>query len=84
MPLLPKTQLAMQMADIENAASKIMPDPEKTNPIRERINKMRLADKERLTARIRRCFIENNDLLTEEDILTLWREITICEVVHNS
>ncbi len=81
--VLPQEELAMQMADIENVSAQALQDPKKLEPIRERINKRRVADKERLTAKVREVFRGHDNLISEEEILAMWRE-TMCAEVMDS
>ena len=84
MPLLPQDQVAMQMANIENAAAAALQDPKKLEPIHQRLAAKRTADKERMMARLREVFRGHDDLVSEDEILQLWRETTICEEVMES
>jgi len=83
LPLLPQDVVAMKMADIENKASEALLDPEKTGPIHKRLAARRAADKEKLLARIREVFKGHDDLVSEDEVLMLWRE-TMCAEVMDS
>lgn len=83
LPLLPQDQVAMKMADIENAAAAALQDPKKTGPIHKRLAARRAADKEKLLARIREVFKGHDDLVSEDEVLMLWRE-TMCAEVMDS
>jgi hypothetical protein len=83
LPLLPQDLVAMKMADIENAAAAALQDPKKTGPIHERMAARRAADKEKLLARIREVFKGHDDLVSEAEILQLWRETMVAEVMES-
>jgi hypothetical protein len=83
LPILPQDQVAMQLADIENMAAAALQDEKKLAPIRERLNAKRTADKERLLARIREVFKDHDDLLSEDEILQLWRETFAREIMES-
>ncbi|MGH9917381.1 MAG: hypothetical protein ACRD6W_00700 [Nitrososphaerales archaeon] len=83
LPLLPQDQVAMQVASIENAAAAALADPAKRDPIIERLRLKRAADKERLMLRIREVFKDHDKLLTEEEVLQLWREGLVAEVMDS-
>ena len=83
LPLLPQDMVAMKMADIENKASEALLDPKKTGPIHKRLAARRAADKEKLRARIREVFKGHDDLVSEDEVLMLWRE-TMCAEVMDS
>lgn len=80
---LPQNRVAAVMADIANAAAKASQDPKKLAPIRARLNAKRMADKERLKARIREVFHDHDDLLSEDDVIQIWRE-TMCREIMDS
>jgi hypothetical protein len=83
LPLLPADEVAIQMANIENASAAALQDEKKLGPIRERFNAKRAADKERLLARIREVFKGHDDLVSEAEILQLWRETMVAEVMES-
>ncbi len=82
--VLPEDQLAMQMASIQSAAAEALRDPGKIGPVKERLRVRRLADKERLTARLRELFMENDGLLTEEEVTRIYRETVVIGPVMDS
>jgi hypothetical protein len=83
LPMMPQDRMAMQMANIENASAAALLDPKKTDPIRERLAVKRAIDKEKLLSQIREVFKGHDDLISEEEILQLWRE-TMCAEVMDS
>jgi hypothetical protein len=83
LPLLPQDQVALQMADIENAAAAALQDPKKLEPIHQRLAAKRAADKERMLARLREVFRGHDDLVSEDEILQLWRETMCAEVMES-
>ena len=80
LPLLPPDQVAMQMADIVNASAAVLLDPKKTAKARERMRILRAGDKERLMAAIRRAFADHDNMISESEIIQMWRETLVCEV----
>jgi len=83
LPILPQDLQADVMARIATAAAVAVQDPKKIGPIRARLNTRRAVDKERLMARIREVFHDHDDLVSEDEILQLWRE-TMCREVMDS
>lgn len=80
LPLLPQELVAMQMADIENASAAVLLDPKKTAKVRTRLQTIYAADKERLLATIRRALSGHNGMITETEVIQLWRECLCAEV----
>ena len=83
LPLLPQDLVAMKLADIENAAAAALQDPKKTGPIHGRLAAKRAADKEKLLARIREVFKGHDDLVSKEEILQMWDETFVAEVMDS-
>jgi hypothetical protein len=83
LPLLPQDEVAMQLASIENSSAAALQDEKKLAPIRARFNTKRAADKERLMARIRDVFKDHDDLLSEDEVLQMWRETFAREVMES-
>jgi hypothetical protein len=83
LPLLPQDEVAMQLASIENSSAAALQDEKKLAPIRARFNAKRAADKERLMARIRDVFKDHDDLLSEDEVLQMWRETFAREVMES-
>jgi len=79
--MLPKNLVAEQMARIAAAADVALSDPKKVEPIRERLRKLRAADKESYRRKIRDLFSRNHDMLKDEEIEQLWRE-SKCLPIH--
>jgi hypothetical protein len=79
--ILPEDEVALQVANIENASAEALQDEKKLAPIRERLNSRRIADKERLVARIREVFKDHDNLLTEDEVIQLWREGLVREIM---
>jgi hypothetical protein len=83
LPLLPQDEVAIVMANIENASAAALQDEKKLAPIRARFNAKRAADKERLMARIRDVFKDHDNLLTEDEVIQLWREGLVREIMDS-
>jgi len=79
--MLPKNLVAEQMARIAAAADVALSDPKKVEPIRERLRKLRAADKESYRRKIIDLFSRNHDMLKDEEIEQLWRE-SKCLPIH--
>ena len=83
LPLLPLDQMAIQMSDIMNASAAVLLDPKKTGKVRDHMKKIRATDKERLMATIRRVFSGHDNMISEDEVIQMWRE-TLVSGVHDS
>jgi hypothetical protein len=83
LPLLPQDLVAMKMADIKNAIAQVLLNPKKTAKVKAQIIMHQIADKERLIAQIRRAFSDGRSVLTEADVVQLWRECLVGDVMDS-
>ncbi len=81
--VLPSDRKAMLNADIRNACAAASMDQKKLAPIQARLDKMRIAERERYTAQIRNFFRKNDGLLSEKDITKIWRECIVEEIMES-
>ena len=81
--VIPAERMAILRADMANACAAAALDPKKLAPIQARIDQARVADRERFTAQIRNLIRKNDGLLSEKDIVKIWRECIVEEIMES-
>jgi len=82
-PMLDPVREAMFQADIANARVKAMADRSRHAVIQGRIDAARAADRERYMAEVRSLFSRHDNLVTEDDVLQIWRETFVAKVMES-